>query len=58
MQDFFGNAFVLAKGKTGRAAAGERQALHFEKRNDVLIEPRIVPELFDEVEKNIGGESL
>ena len=58
MQDFFGNAFVLAKGKTGRAAAGERQALHFEKRNDVLIEARIVPELLDEVEKNIGSEGF
>ena len=38
MQDFFRNAFVLAKGQTGRAAAGKRQTLHLEKRNDVLIE--------------------
>ena len=58
MQDFFRNTFVLAKGETGRATASEGQALHLEKRNDVLIEPRIVPELFDEVEKNVRSEGL
>jgi len=32
--------------------------LHFEKRNDVLVESGVVPELFDKVEKNIGRERL
>ena len=58
VQDFFRNAFVLAKRKTSRAATGEGQALHLEKRNDVLIEPRIIPELFYEIEKNIRREGL
>ena len=47
---------MLAKGQTGRAAAGKRQALHLEKRYDVLIEPRIVLELLDQIEKNIRRE--
>ena len=34
------------------------QALHFEKGNNVLVESRIVPELFDQVEKNVGRERL
>ena len=58
VQDFFRNAFVLAKRKTRRAATGEGQALHLEKRNDVLIESRIIPELFYEIEKNIRREGL
>src|SRR5262245_35825361 len=58
VQDFFRNAFVLAKGKTSRAATSEGQALHLEKRNDVLVEARIVPELFDEVEKNVRSEGF
>ena len=58
MQNFFGNAFVLAKRQTSRTAAGERQVLHFEKRNNVLIETRLVFELLDEVEKNVGREGL
>ena len=33
-------------------------ALHFEKRNNVLVESGIVPELFDEIEKDIGREGL
>ena len=32
--------------------------MHLEKRNDVLIEPRIVPKLFDEVEKDVRSEGL
>jgi hypothetical protein len=32
--------------------------LHFEKRNDVLVESRIVTELFDEVEKNVRSKGL
>src|SRR4029450_1352991 len=58
MQNLFRNALVLAKGKTGRAATGKRQALHFEKRNDVLVESGVIPELFDKVEKDIGRERL
>jgi hypothetical protein len=49
---------VLAKGQASRTAAGERQVLHFEKRNDVLIETGLVFELFDEIEKNVGRTSL
>jgi hypothetical protein len=58
MQNLFRNALVLAKGETGRAATGKGQALHLEKRNDVLVESGIVPELFDEIEKNVGRERL
>ena len=47
---------MLAKKKTGRAAAGERHALHFKKRNDVLIEPTIIFELIGEIEDNAGAE--
>ena len=49
---------MFAKRETSRAAAGEWQALHLEKRNDVLIESRIVPELFDEIEKNVRCEGF
>jgi hypothetical protein len=49
---------VLAKGKTGRAASSEGETLHLEKRDDVLIESGIVPELFDQVEKNVRSEGL
>src|SRR5437667_6109126 len=58
MENLFRDALVLAKGETGRAAAGKGQVLHFEKGNDVLIESGIVLELFDQVEKNIGREAL
>ena len=58
MQNLFRNALVLAKGKTGRAATGKGQALHLEKRNNVLVESGVVPELFDQVEKNIGRARL
>src|SRR5207248_7371286 len=45
MQNFLRNAFVLAKNETGRAATGEGHALHFEKRNNVLVEPAVILEL-------------
>ena len=47
---------MLAKEKTGRAAAGEGHALHFKKGNDVLIEPTVIFELIGEIEDNVGGE--
>jgi hypothetical protein len=49
---------VLAKRQAGRAAACKWQLLHFEKRNNVLVESGIVPELFDKIEKNGGREGL
>ena len=49
---------MFAKGQPGRAAAGERQALHLQKRNNVLVEFRLVPELFDQIEEDIGRERL
>ncbi len=49
---------MLAKRETGRAATGKGHALHFEKRNDVLIEAAVVLELVGEVEKDIGREGL
>src|SRR6266496_2554739 len=58
MENLFRNAFVLAKRQAGRAAACKRQLLHFEKRNNVLIEPWLIFELFDEVEKNVRREGL
>src|ERR1043166_7686700 len=58
MQDFFRDTLVLAKGQARRTAAGERQVLHFEKRNDVLIETGPVLKLFDEIEKNVGRTGL
>jgi hypothetical protein len=58
VENLFRDALVLAKSKTGGAAAGKGEALHFEKGNDVLVESGVVLELFDEVEKNIGRERL
>src|SRR5207247_6252813 len=56
VQNFFRDAFMLAKNQTGRAATGERHALHFEKGNDVLVEPAVVFELVGEVKNYVGGE--
>ena len=47
---------MLAKDEPDRAAAGKGHPLHFEKRNDVLVEAGVVLELFDQVEKNVGRE--
>ena len=57
-EDFFRDALVLAKDEPGRAAAGEGHALHFEKRNDVLVEPAVVLELVGQVENHVGREAL
>src|SRR6266496_734904 len=57
-EDFFRDAFVLAKSETSRAATGKRHALHLEQRNDVLVESRIVFELLDQVEKNVRLEAF
>ena len=57
-EDFFRDALVFAKRQTGRAAASKRHALHFEKRDNVLIESAVVLELVGEVEKNVRRERL
>jgi len=57
-QDFFRDAFVFAKRQTSRAASGKRHALHLEERNDVLVEPRIIFELLDQIEKNVRLEAF
>src|SRR5439155_4623022 len=53
MQNFFRDAFVFAKNESGRAATGEGDALHFEKGNDVLVEPAVVFELVGEIKNYI-----
>ena len=57
-EDLFRDALVLAQDEPGRAAAGERHALHLEKRNDVLIEPAVVLELVGQIENHIRREAL
>ena len=57
-EDFFRDAFVFAKDETGRAATGKGHALHFEKRNDVLVEPAVVLELVGEIENDVGREAF
>ncbi len=49
---------MFAKDETGRAAAGKGHALHFEKRNDVLVEGAVVLELVGEVENDVGREAF
>jgi len=50
---------VLAKRQPGRAATGERQALHFEKLTRCSGRIRgLVPELFDQIEKDIRRAQL
>ncbi len=48
----------FTKRQAGRAAPSKRQVLHFEKRNNVLIEPGLVLELLDEIEKNVRRKRL
>ena len=57
-EDFLRDALVLAKDETGRAAARERHAVHFEKRNDVLVERAVVLELVGQIENDVGLEAL
>ena len=49
---------MFAECETGGTATGERQPLHFEKRNDVLIERAIVFELISEIENHVRLEAL
>ena len=56
MQNFFRDAFVFAKDQTGRAATGEGHALHFEKGNDVLVEPAVVFELVGQIKNYVRRE--
>ncbi len=58
MQNFFRDAFVFAKNESGRAATGEGNALHFEKGNNVLVEPAVVFELVGEIKNYVRGEVL
>src|SRR5438105_7746439 len=58
MQDFFRDAFVFAKDQTCRTATGEGDSLHFEKGNNVLIEPAVILELFGEIENYVGREVI
>src|SRR5207253_6294924 len=57
-EDFFGDALVLAKSESGRTATGERHAVHFQERNDVLVERAVVLELVGEIENNVRLEAL
>jgi hypothetical protein len=57
-EDFFGDAFVFAEGEAGGAASGERHALHFEERHDVLIEGAVVLKLVGQVENHVRLEAL
>src|SRR6267143_3172668 len=56
MQNFFRDAFVFAKNQTGRAATGKRDSLHFEKRNNVLIEPAVILELVGQIKNYVRRE--
>ena len=49
---------MFAKDETGRAAAGKGHALHFEKGNDVLVEPAVVLELVGQIENDVGREGF
>lgn len=49
---------MFAKNESGRAATGEGDALHFEKGNNVLIEPAFVFELVGEVKNYIRRKGL
>ena len=49
---------MLAERQSGRAAAGERHAVHFEERNDVLVEGAVVLELVGEIENDVRLEAL
>ena len=49
---------MFAKNQTGRAATGKRHALHFEKRNDVLVEPAVILELVGQIENYVGREAF
>src|SRR6476660_10299584 len=58
MQNFFRDAFVFAKNQTGRAATSEGHTLHFEKGNDVLIEPAVILELVGQIKNYVGREGF
>ena len=57
-EDFLGDALVLAERQARGAAAGERDAVHREKRHDVLVEGPVVPELVGQVEDHVRAEGL
>ena len=52
-EDLFRDSLVFAKREACRAATGETQAMHFEKRHDVLIERAVVVELIRQVEDQV-----
>ena len=49
---------MFAKDQSGRAATGEGDALHFEKGNDVLVEPAVVLELVGQIENYVRREAF
>src|SRR5690349_5888014 len=57
MQNFFRDTLVFAKNKTGSAATGKWDALHFQKGNDVLIEAAVVLELIGQIKNHVRLES-
>src|SRR5439155_10409021 len=57
-QDFFGDSLVLAERQPGRTAPGEGHPVHFEERNDVLVEGAVVLELVGQVENDVRPEAL
>ena len=57
-ENLLGDGLVLAERQAGRAAAGERHAVHFEERDDVLVEGAVVLELVGEVEDDVRLEAL
>jgi hypothetical protein len=57
-ENLFRDGLVFAERETGGAAAGERDAVHFKERNDVLIERAVVFELVGEVEHDVRLETI
>ena len=57
-EDLFRDPLVLAERQAGGAAPGERNALQFEKRGDVLVEGAVVFELVGQVEDDVRLELL
>src|SRR5207244_4844373 len=53
MQNFLRDALVFAENQTGRAATGKGDALHFQKGNDVLIEPAVILELIRQIKNHV-----
>src|SRR3954463_11632135 len=57
-EDLFRDALVFAKRQAGRAASRERQAVHLQKGDDILVTRPVVVELVGEIENDVGIEPL